>query len=387
MSLSVNVALLGQQGVTNSNSTQQSTPVRLSGLTVNSPAAANEGHHGFGFGRGLLNAVFRAISQVHADQSSAGSQGNASPASGAGSSGAASGTSGPSATAAPGGASDGDSDQSGSIAAFDQALTQFVSALFGALSVVLQQAAGGQPTSTGGPVGPNGDGVAVDPASPISSGLTQLARSLPPPVSSASGGTSASATGSAASSAATTPSASPSPGSASPVATAPITTTPVAAASPTSSTPSGSVVSSTTSLSSGITAPSLQSALEKLQADFAALLQSLGVNTGASQGSGSGSGASSSGSTQAASSGTSSSVTAALQDFLQQLGQALSQSGHTYSRHDGHGHGHHHHGSRVAGTSNSSSTAANDAGNSTPTSAAGSGEQNIEIGIFIDITA
>ena len=123
MSLSVNVALLGQQGVINSNSTQQSTAVRLSGLTVNSPASANEAPYGFGFGRGLLSAVFQAINQVQSDPGNGAAQGSASPASGTSavssagsvgvasgtgsSAGAASSTSGSSAAAAPAGASDG----------------------------------------------------------------------------------------------------------------------------------------------------------------------------------------------------------------------------------------------------------------------------------------
>ncbi|MGH8316549.1 MAG: hypothetical protein ACREUL_01040 [Steroidobacteraceae bacterium] len=176
-------------------------------------------------------------------------------------------------------------------------------------------------------------------------------------------------------------------------------------------------------MSGGTAAPSLQSALQTLQADFAAMLQSVGVNTDASESSGSGSGASATGVTEATSGNASSSVTAALQNFLQQLNQALNHGGQTYSRHNGHGRGHHHgaqplqtsvaasagtaSGSTVwggtsadgdvASSSNSSGGATNDTGDSSSASAAspapasaansGSSGQNIEIGIFIDVTA
>ena len=86
--------------------------------------------------------------------------------------------------------------------------------------------------------------------------------------------------------------------------------------------------------------PEPADALETLQADFAALLQSPGVNTNASQSSSGGSGTSATGAS-ATSGTTNSSVTAALQNFLQQLSQALNNGGQTYGHHHGHGHGHH----------------------------------------------
>ncbi|MFZ0500048.1 MAG: hypothetical protein WAU49_18525 [Steroidobacteraceae bacterium] len=129
-------------------------------------------------------------------------------------------------------------------------------------------------------------------------------------------------------------------------------------------------------MSGSAATPSLQDALETLQADFAALLQAAGVNTSASQSSASGSGTSATSGTQA----TSSSITAALQNFLQQLSQALSTGGQTYGRHHDHGHGHHHDAGAASSASSTSSSTAS-ASNS------GSGGQNIEIGIFIDITA